>query len=58
MGRSYKCDRCGNHDTAEPESRLEDYHGGFGSKPIAAQRDEKWLCGDCYEKFNEFMEGK
>jgi hypothetical protein len=58
MGKAYKCDRCGYYGTATPKARLEDYDGGFGTKPSVARRGEHWLCVSCYNDFEDFMDGE
>lgn len=56
MGKAYQCDRCGEYSNREPNTRLEDYEGGFGNKPSIARRGEHWLCRSCYNDFKTFME--
>jgi hypothetical protein len=55
MGKAYQCDRCGEYSNKEPERRLEDYEGGFGTKPSVARVGEHWLCNDCSSDFDDFI---
>jgi hypothetical protein len=55
MGKAYRCDRCGNYSERDPGRRLEDYEGGFGTKPAIARKGEHWLCRPCAEDFDAFM---
>jgi hypothetical protein len=56
MGKAYRCDKCGGYSEHEPARRLEDYEGGYGTKPSVARKGEHWLCKACAVAFDAFME--
>lgn len=65
MGDAFECDRCGDFQSGEPETRVpitEREEQGFNHTTITEEvriDHTNWdLCDECAERLSNFLEGK